>query len=410
MAAFQGLCEHARRMATRPALTVRRGADRKIAGVCSGLAEAGGVDPWVVRIGFLLLAVAGGIGVALYVALMLVLPDSEQGSDPIAWRAVTPLLRRPAGAGLLVWGALLLFSNLGGNLSWGLPVGLACAAASITLAWEAMDDAGRALVRGRASRLGGRQTLLRLVVGGTLVAIGLGTMLGTGSGFSVLRQVLLAAAVTIGGLALILYPWIRGLLDDLADERRARIRSEERAEVAAHVHDSVLQTLALIQRNADRPRELVTLARRQERELRSWLYGTGDAARPDTLVGAFEAMAADVEAVHGVEVDVVVVGECPVDGDVEALVKAAREAAVNAAKHSGATVVSVYVEAEPDKVTAFVRDRGKGFDPAAVPDDRRGIVESIEHRLQRHGGTATISSAPGEGTEVMLEIRRRGGG
>jgi signal transduction histidine kinase len=220
----------------------------------------------------------------------------------------------------------------------------------------------------------------------------------------VLRQVVLAAAATIAGLGLILYPWVGGLLRDLGEERRERIRSEERAEVAAHVHDSVLQTLALIQRNADKPRELVALARRQERELRSWLYGDRARDAGATLASEMSAMAVEVEERHDIEVDVVTVGDCPLDAHVNALVQSAREAAVNAAKHSGATEVSVYVEVEPDKVSVFVRDRGKGFDPSVVPAHRKGISESIEARMARHGGTTQVTSSDGEGTEVALEI------
>jgi signal transduction histidine kinase len=193
---------------------------------------------------------------------------------------------------------------------------------------------------------------------------------------------------------------------ELTDERRERIRSEERAEMAAHLHDSVLQTLVLIQRKADHPRELAALARRQERELRSWLYGSTNPTA-GTLAHAVESMAAEVEDAHGVEVDVVAVGDTPLTPTVDALVQAAREAVVNAAKHSGAASVSVYVEADGDHVTAYVRDRGHGFDLDEVPSDRRGIESSIRDRMTRHGGNVTITSSPTDGTEVMLEVGRR---
>jgi len=193
---------------------------------------------------------------------------------------------------------------------------------------------------------------------------------------------------------------------ELAEERRERIRSEERAEMAAHLHDSVLQTLALIQRKADQPRELVALARRQERELRSWLY-SGNGPVSGTIASAINEMAAEIEDVHGIEVDVVSVGDAPLTSAVDAVVQAAREAVVNAAKHSGAASVSVYVETKGDHVTVYVRDRGHGFDPEDVPDDRRGISSSIRDRMLRHGGHASITSSPAEGTEVMLELGRR---
>jgi signal transduction histidine kinase len=192
---------------------------------------------------------------------------------------------------------------------------------------------------------------------------------------------------------------------DLRDERRERIRSQERAEVAAHVHDSVLQTLALIQKAADDPREVSRLARSQERELRGWLY------RPATHSGgqfaaALESAAAEVEEAHRVAVEVVVVGDCPVDARAGALVAAAREAMVNAAKHAGVAQVQVYAEVEADRLAVFVRDRGAGFDPTQVPADRLGLAQSVVGRMERNGGTAQVRSEPGSGTEVRLEMPR----
>jgi signal transduction histidine kinase len=281
--------------------------------------------------------------------------------------------------------------------------------------WARSGEDDRARIAQAAGRplqavVGGRQAALRLAVGAVLVFSGIGVFLAANDALAAARQVGLAVFVTIAGLLVILGPWVRRLLLQLREERRERIRSEERAEVAAHLHDSVLQTLALIQRNADRPKELAALARRQERELRMWLYGDRLAqsnGHHGTLAAAVDAMVAEVEEMHGIEVEVVTVGECPVDAHVDALLQAAREATVNAAKHSGVDTVSLYVEAEPDRVTAFVRDRGRGFDTeAALPDDRRGIASSIRDRMQRNGGTATISSTLGEGTEVMLEVKR----
>jgi signal transduction histidine kinase len=192
---------------------------------------------------------------------------------------------------------------------------------------------------------------------------------------------------------------------DLRNERRERIRSQERAEVAAHVHDSVLQTLALIQKAADDPREVTRLARGQERELRGWLYRPPPDAQV-AFAAALEQAAAEVEEAHRTPVEVVVVGDCSSDPRLEALVAAAREAIVNAAKHSGAAQVRVYAEVEDDRVTVFVRDRGAGFDPAAVGADRYGLAQSVVGRMQRHGGTVEVRSEPGEGTEVRLEVAR----
>lgn len=187
-------------------------------------------------------------------------------------------------------------------------------------------------------------------------------------------------------------------------ERRERIRSQERAEVAAHVHDSVLQTLTLIQKAAGEPTEVQRLARSQERELRSWLYAGRDTT--GTFERALDALGAEVEEVHGVPVEVVVVGDTALDERVSALVAATREAVVNAARHASAPVVDVYAEVEPTLVSVFVRDRGKGFDPGAVPEDRHGLAGSVVGRMVRHGGSAVVRSAPGEGTEVRLELPR----
>jgi signal transduction histidine kinase len=245
---------------------------------------------------------------------------------------------------------------------------------------------------------------MRIVGGGLLVASGLGLgFANSGADLAAAGDVLLGVAVTLIGLGLIFGPWATRLAAQLAEERRGRIRSEARAEMAAHLHDSVLHTLALIQR-ADASPEVVGLARRQERELRAWLYRAP--APEGRLRPAVEAIATRVEQRHNVPVDVVVVGDAPLDEAANALVDACQEAALNAARHSGAPLVSVYVEVEPDELTGFVRDEGKGFDPDQVPTDRRGIADSIRGRIRRHGGTVTILSSPGEGTEVQLRLPR----
>ena len=214
-------------------------------------------------------------------------------------------------------------------------------------------------------------------------------------------------AVILGGLGLVFGPWLWRLWTALVEERSERIRSDERAEMAAHLHDSVLQTLALIQRRADDPRAVVGLARSQERELRAWLFGRAPARADLDLGDALEATAADVEQRQGVPIETVRVGgDCPLDDRLSALVAATQEAIVNAARHSGAPVVAVYEEVETDQVTVFVRDRGRGFDPASIPTDRGGIAESITGRMQRNGGVAVIRSRPGQGTEVELSMKR----
>ena len=217
---------------------------------------------------------------------------------------------------------------------------------------------------------------------------------------------LLPVVVVLVAGALILAPWWIRLVRGLADERAERIRSQERAELAAHLHDSVLQTLALMQRRAENPREVAGLARRQERELRAWLNGGRPLGERGTLAAALELAAAEVEEDHGVAVDVVTVGDCPLDPGAEALVAATREAVVNAAKFAGPEPVSVYAEVGEERVEVFVRDRGPGFDPDAVPEDRRGVRESIVGRMRRHGGDAVVHTGVGAGTEVELRLER----
>jgi signal transduction histidine kinase len=215
-----------------------------------------------------------------------------------------------------------------------------------------------------------------------------------------------AGAIVLAGVLLIFGPWWWRLGQELTSERRERIRSQERVEIATHVHDSVLHTLALIQRSAADPREVTRLARGQERELRRWLYRPEGEAGSGTLTAALDAIAAEVEDDHSVTVEVIVVGDCPLDERLSSMVSAAREALVNAARHAGVVQISLYAEVEPDSVSVFVRDRGRGFDPAAVPAGRYGLAESVIGRMRRAGGTATVRSAPGAGAEIQLQIAR----
>ena len=213
----------------------------------------------------------------------------------------------------------------------------------------------------------------------------------------------LVVLVVGAGFALITGPiWVK-MVRDLSVERRERIRAQERSELAAHLHDSVLQTLALIQRNADAPREVARLARGQERELRTLLYG--DRAATGMFASAVRAVAAEIEDSYAIHVDAVVVGDTTLDADLQALVQAAREAIVNAAKHAGVGTVDVYAEVEESEVLLYVRDRGRGFDPSAVPDDRQGLRGSVRERVERHGGTVRLRSAAGEGTEIEMRMR-----
>jgi len=208
-------------------------------------------------------------------------------------------------------------------------------------------------------------------------------------------------------LSVIFAPWIVRLARSLTEERAERIRSQERAEVAAHLHDSVLQTLALMQRRAGGPTEVAALARRQERELRAWLTGRPAPGQAAQLAPALEAAAAEIEETHGVPVEVVVVGDRGLDPGVEAVVAAAREAMTNAAKFGGGSPVDVYAESGGNGLHVFVRDRGPGFDPESVSPDRRGVRDSIVGRMERHGGQVRISSSESTGTEVELELPAR---
>ena len=346
----------------------RRDDDHVVAGVCAGIADALGVDPTLVRLLFTVLALAGGAGIVLYAAAWLLMTGK-------GWLAAVALI---IAAGLAL-GALGV-SSLG-------TLALVLVACGLIAIWR----------RGGSLRPGAPLSL----AGIGLVAAGTALLLtrGSGTGF-------LAPGAVGGALLLIGGPWLWQLARERDSERTSRIRSEERAEVAARVHDSVLQTLALIQRHADEPRRIAALARRQERELRGWLYGHGTAVA-GTLAGALALAAEEIEELHGVRIELASGGDCPLTDELTPLVLAAREAMTNAAKFSESEEISVYSEARADGVSVFVRDRGVGFDRAGVPADRRGIAESIEGRVARAGGTATIVSSPGGGTEVELTLPRR---
>jgi signal transduction histidine kinase len=338
--------------------------DRVLAGVCGGLATTLGVDATVVRLVFALLALAGGAGVLLYLALKVYANGRARSGG---------LLVAASAATLLVALGLSLTSVIGFTL---IVAGLAIV-----------------FIRGGSVRPGGSLPVLgiALLMGGAVVFLG---RHHTSPAF-------VAPGALIGAFALVLGPWVWQLIT----ERTERIRLEERAEVAARIHDSVLQTLALVQRHSADPARVASLARRQERELRRWLYG-GGFGTASTLADALAEAAADVEELHGVRIELASAGDAPLDESVAQLVLAAREAMTNAAKFSGTDEISVYAEVSSGTISVFVRDRGAGFDRTSVPADRRGLSESIEARMQRAGGTATIVAAPGEGVEVELGLRR----
>jgi signal transduction histidine kinase/phage shock protein PspC (stress-responsive transcriptional regulator) len=388
--------------------SLRRDPDHAVvAGVCAGVARRLGVDPVLVRVATVLATFAVGAGPALYVLAWAVLP-TEGGrpapADRLAGRRETWMV--VAGAALLALSGLLLLRRTGLWFSDAVVWPVLLATAGAALLWHH----GMAPAEPAPPREGGtvrlpRDAFGRAAIGAALVAAAALVFLWLNDALRPARDVLLSVVVVLLAAGLILAPWWLRLMRGLAAERAERIRSQERAEVAAHLHDSVLQTLALMQRRADDPREVASLARRQERELRAWLNGTGGRGA-DTVARALEAVAADVETAHGVPIDVVAVGDAPLDPRTEALVAAAREALVNAAKFAGGAAISVYAEVEDGRVQAFVRDRGPGFDPAAVPADRRGLRESVVGRMARHGGRAIVHAAPGAGTEVELVVDR----
>lgn len=357
----------------------RRRDGRLVAGVCAGLAKTARVDPTLVRLVFALLALAGGAGIVAYAAAWLALPE-DSGEQ---------VRRGRARAGVV----LLLVAT-----------GLALRAVGLadSVLWPALAVAVGVYIfqsdRGLRSRRARRRRLFGAVIVGAGALLFVFTVSEHGS-----KSSLVAPTGLLVAFGLIVGPWIWRVAQERDAERLERIRAQERADLAARVHDSVLQTLTLVQRSADDPKRVAALARRQERELRSWLYGDASGGAGETLRSALEDALADVEEMHAIRVEIVQTGDAPLDEPLQALVLAAREAVTNAAVHSGTADVSVFVQVAEGEATVFVRDRGKGFDTAA-PTDRRGIAESIVGRLARSGGTAVLRSAPGEGAEVELRV------
>jgi signal transduction histidine kinase len=371
---------------------------RLLAGVATGTAAHLRLDPMVVRVIFVGTALAGGVGVVAYALLWLTMPVASTTEDTPEAGIVgqRPSRKQLLGLAVLAFVAFGLVSRLAIFGGVDVVVPLLLAGAGVAVIWRQFD-ADASLARGPA-RWG-------LAAGAVLGVAGVALLLATTGQLANARNGFTATVVILVGIALATAPLWRRLLDARNAERAALIRSEERAAVAAHLHDSVLQTLALIQRHAEDPTVVGRLARSQERELRAWLYEP-TVATGGTWAGLVARLVAEVEADHAVTVDPVVVGDLPVDDAVATLGQAAKEAVVNAAKHSGAPSVSLYSEVTPTAVTVFVRDRGTGFDPATVPADRRGLRDSVVGRLTRLGGTATVRSATGEGTEVELCLPR----
>jgi signal transduction histidine kinase len=395
---------------SQPRRVQRAASGRLLGGVCRGIADHMHWHVDAVRVIFVILTFMGGFGLVLYAAYWAWLPlDARVGADSDDGTPRGRDLAGVLGLAAVGLGIVLVLSARGIDVagSWSIP--LLLVAVGVGVLWRQSDDARRAALLADVGASARTTTSTAMRLSGPRIALGLvlvllgvvGALASQGDLVASLRA-LAAALLAVLGLGLVLLPFVLGWWRDLVAERRARIRSEERAEVAAQVHDSVLQTLTLIQRSAADPDEVVRLARTEERALRKWLYApVGDPEA--TLVAALEHEVAAVEAAYACTVEVVHVGDVPRDDRVDALVAAAREAVVNAAKHAGGTV-SVYVECTPSDIEVFVRDRGPGFAPDAVPDDRLGLRESVHARMARAGGSATVRTILGEGTEIALRL------
>ncbi|NUT69757.1 ATP-binding protein [Pseudarthrobacter sp. C4D7] len=423
-----------------------RSSDRVIAGVCSGLAVHMGWPVKNVRLGMVLASFAGGAGLVFYAWLWIMVPTADEAARRTARRPASPIapaVSQPApaqapdagspegaaradadggggpsgppwfrvqgmrygkeillGCGLLLVAGIMVAQLLGVDVSLGTLIPAAAVLGGASIAWMQLDETRRAglVDKTKADQAGGWGRLaagLALVVAGVLVMVS-----GSGS-WEQTWLALLASVAVLGGVVLVLLPWALKFWRDLEAERAGRIRETERAEIAAHLHDSVLQTLALIQRRAGNEHDVVRLARAQERELRGWLFQ--DPGRESgQLSDRIKAVAGEVEDLLGHAVEVVTVGDAAMDEAHEALVQASREAMLNASRHGGGTV-SVYLEASDGQAEIFIKDRGPGFELGDVPADRLGVRESIIGRMKRHGGSATILST-GEGTEVRLRV------
>ncbi len=426
-------------MSTASPPTDRTGADRTgvrratrdtqepiIGGVAAGLARHLGLPVLWVRAGFVLAGLLGGLGVAFYAGLWLVLPaDTRFQDEAPGLESATRGGRRPgrirrlgdigpavALAALAFGGVLLVEAVLGqGAVFWPAVIGLV----GVALLWRQADEAQRERwldTTGRIDPLrvvlgnGGWAAYARLAAGFVLIVTALALFSFHGGSISLARDVAVAALLGVVGIGIVVGPWIYRLASDLTAERAERVRTQERADMAAHLHDSVLQTLALIQKNASDGATVARLARAQERDLRSWLYA-GGSSDEHTLASALRSTAAAIEDAHGVSVDVVTVGDCEFDEALRPLVAATGEAVTNAAKHAGTGQIDVYAEVSPAAVDVFVRDRGRGFEPGATPADRYGVRNSIIDRMNRHGGSAEVRSSVGEGTEVRLHLPRQ---
>jgi signal transduction histidine kinase len=401
----------------------RRQTENQLAGgIAAGIAAKTGIDVSAVRLALIVATlVTGGLAAAGYVLCWLVVPAAGAESS-IGSRALSDKsgVAQAAGLASLIGIGLIVASIVNAVWLTSLAFPIIVCADGLLLIWRNAPAEEQVALRrlvgpllgiGIGSGARGSHPVRRLLIAAVLLVVGLYALLNGHARLAALKP-LAGIVLVMAGIVVALGPWWLRIARDLVEERQARVRAEERAEMASRVHDSVLQTLALIQRRSGDPHQVVRLARAQERELRAWLFdGRAPGAVDDqatTVAAGIRLIQQDVEAQHGMAVDAITVGDCELDDDLNALLAAAREATVNAAKWSGAEVVSLFAEVEAHSVSLFVRDRGRGFDPDAVPADRKGLAESVRARVARRGGTAIVRSAPGEGTEVTLTMARDG--
>lgn len=407
-----------------------RSQERMVAGVCGGLAEHLGIKVGLVRAIMIAASFFFGAGLVFYGWLWLLVPIAGEASpeghklldddgnprlalfrpapgaaqehnENPARRRLSLGFREVAIGGALVIGAIVLFGqNRGWNLQLGTLLPLLVIVLGAVLAWMQLDDTRR-LGLLSAARMDTPNSFLRLGGGLALVISGVLVIVAGSGSWTLVWASVVASLAVLAGVALVLAPWVLKFWREFQAERAGRIRATERAEIAAHLHDSVLQTLALIQKSAHSPSDVTRLARAQERELREWIYqdNTHDTG---ALVERVKAVCAEAEDLYGQAVEVVTVGDAELTDRGNALIQAVREAVLNGVRHGG-TTVSVYVEAGTQGVDVFIKDRGPGFDIAAVPADRLGVRESVVGRMQRNGGTAEIISSA-DGTEVRLHL------
>lgn len=370
--------------------------EQVLVGVCAGIGAAFGIDTALVRLAFLIAIFAGGLGVVAYVIAAAGMPPAAGAASPGRGQRIPMAIGTVAVASGFLSLADVTGLVLPDPLIWAVVV----VGAGAALIWRSVGGEVR-VGEAWGSLFGG----VRAIGGVLLVAVGAALALRQFGGIGPAVAAALAAGTVAAGIGLLVTPSIRRARADADAERAERITADERARVASRLHDSVLQTLALIQREPDGEKARV-LARRQDRELRAWLYGGDDPAAATTLGSALREAVSAVEESYGVTVDLVQPGDVPMGPRLEALVDATREAITNAAKHAGVSEISVLVRVGDDRATVFVRDRGAGFDLDAVPSDRAGLRDSITGRLARAGGRVAIDTRPGEGTDIEMSVPR----